>query len=260
MDPRTSRGFNNRNPGNMDRASGEPWQGEIRDSNDSRLNGYQVHELLAGRFAVFVTAEYGIRAMVKNLQAYARQGWTSVSSMIDHWAPPPAHGLIVSAAGGEANGEDQNDTAAYKRSVCKRLGVGPYDPISMTDYATVDAIIRVECGGMPYAGKEIEDGLRLAGIVKPATVASSSTMRGAATVAGATAMAPLVDPIASAVSPVRDLADVLAPMTGSSRYIDMAVIAVKVLLGLLALYGAYMVIRERKDRAVRDTAIEGVGL
>lgn len=247
MDPRTSRGFNNRNPGNMDRAKGEPWQGEIRDSNDSRLNGFQVHELLAGRFAVFVSAEYGIRAMAKNLQAYARQGWTSVDSIIDHWAPPI-----------------ENNTAAYKEAVCKRLGVGPHDPISVSDYATayaiVDAIIRVECGGMPYAGKEIEDGLRLAGIVKPATVADSSTMRGAYTVAGATAMAPLVDPIASAVSPVRDLADVLAPMTGSSRYIDMAVIAVKVLLGLLALYGAYMVIRERKDRAARDAGIEGVGL
>ena len=253
MDPTKQRGFLNNNPGNMDRAAGEPWQGEIRDPADARITQFQRNELIAGRFAVFATPEYGIRAMVKNLQAYERAGWTTVDTMIDHWAPPPKKGLVAGSAGSEANGEDQNDTEAYKASVRKRLGVGPYDHVSMTDYATayamVDAITRVECGGMPYKGKEIEEGLRLAGVVKKPTVGNSKTLQGATT-AGAAGVAQGL--LQSVQDPIQNVLDTMSPLSDTLPYVQWAMVAGKVLLGAIALYGVYMIFRERKASAERD--------
>lgn len=152
MDPRTTRGFLNNNPGNMDRAQGEPWQGEIRDAADPRLSEFQRGELTHGRFCVFVSAEYGYRAMAKNLFAYADQlGHHTVASLIGQWAPP-----------------NENNTTAYIANVCAHLGVASDTRVDVRDYSTLhdltDAITRVECGGMPYSGDEIKAGLHMAGV------------------------------------------------------------------------------------------------
>ncbi len=45
--------------------------------------------------------------------------------------------------------------------------VGPSLPV----LTMAEAIIGVECGGNPYSSDELEDGLRLAGVVKPVTPA-----------------------------------------------------------------------------------------
>lgn len=140
-----TRGFLNANPGNMDRSE-PPWKGEIR-SVELCHNDMQRNELIHGRFCVFESAEYGIRAMAKNLRAYRdRLGLKSVRDYINRWAPP-----------------NENNTAAYIQRVCDAVGVGPDDPVDLEPAlpALIDAIIRVECAGMPYVGSEIADGIKL---------------------------------------------------------------------------------------------------
>ena len=150
MDPRTTRGYLNNNPGNMDRGN-PPWNGEIRDLSQTQ-NEIQRIELTHGRFCVFNDAQHGIRAMVKNLRAYRDQlGCKSVRDYINRWAPP-----------------NENNTAAYIANVAGPLGVQPDDPVDIEQRAImrglVDAIICVECAGMPYSPDIIEEGLTLAGV------------------------------------------------------------------------------------------------
>ena len=150
IDPQKTRGYLNRNPGNMDRSE-PPWNGEVRDVACC-VNDVQKAELLHGRFCVFTDAEHGIRAMAKNLRAYRdKLGYRTVRQYIDRWAPP-----------------NENNTAAYIERVCLSIGCGPDHPIDSERLAVmralVDGIIRVECAGMPYAGGEIDRGLAMAGI------------------------------------------------------------------------------------------------
>lgn len=148
--PRETRGFLNNNPGNMDRGR-VPWNGEVRDVSLAQ-NTMQTWELTNGRFCVFVSAVMGIRGMAKNLRAYRSIGDATIRQFIDRWAPP-----------------NENNTAAYIAAVATRVGVSADDRVDIEQYAVmhalVDAIIRVECAGMPYDGDEIKDGLALAGIV-----------------------------------------------------------------------------------------------
>lgn len=284
MDPRKSRGFLNNNPGNMDRSE-PPWQGEIRDPADPRLTDFQRGELTRGRFCVFATPQLGIRGMARNLFAYTdRLGLCEIDDLITKWAPPPKGGLVVAATGGEANGEDQNDTAAYIKAVADRLGVRPDTCVNLRDYkvlyAIVDAIIRHECGGMPYKGSEIEDGLLLAGVVKPVGVTTSKTATGltvasGATVAGASVSAlqetvkqpvqipapppppslPVPD-FSGAVAPVQDTlrqaAETLTPFAGTSSTLDHVLFALKIGMAVIALVGIGLAIHERIKRSRRD--------
>ena len=145
--PRQSRGFLNNNPGNIDRSE-PPWLGEIRDITLCQ-NDTQRVELGQGRFCVFVDARHGIRAMARNLAAYyGRLGLKTVRGLVYRWAPP-----------------HENNTQGYLQRVCSATGLGPDDEI--TDLAAalpalIDAIIRVECAGMPYGGTEIADGIAMA--------------------------------------------------------------------------------------------------
>jgi hypothetical protein len=243
MDPRTTRGFLNNNPGNMDRATGAPWQGEIRDTVDARLTEFQRKELTSGRFAVFTSPEWGIRALAKNLFAYRdRLNRRTVREIINTWAPPV-----------------ENDTGAYVNVVAKRVGVGPNEPIDLRDYKTlhalVSAIIIHECAGMPYKGDEIDEGLRLAGVVKPATVSTSGTMKGAATIAVSTAAQQVIPAIQE---PITQVAVALEPMAGTTAYVDYMLIGLKVLLACVALYGVWMVVRSRKAGAASDARVGDV--
>lgn len=150
MDPLQTRGYLNRNPGNMDRAL-EPWNGEIRDVSQC-VNDVQRMELTHGRFCVFNDAQHGIRAMVKNLRAYRdRLGCKSVRDFINRWAPP-----------------NENNTSAYIANVCGPLGVGPDNVVDIDRREVmrglVSAIICVECAGMPYEPEIIEEGLTLGGV------------------------------------------------------------------------------------------------
>ncbi|MDP2332421.1 MAG: hypothetical protein Q8M19_17165 [Reyranella sp.] len=253
MDPRKSRGFLNNNPGNIDRGA-ELWQGEIRDPADPRLTDFQRGELTKGRFCVFVSPLMGIRAMARNLFAYTdRAGLCEIADLINRWAPPI-----------------ENNTSAYVDAVAKRLGVPANTCVNLRDYkvlhAIVDAIIRHECGGMPYAGSEIEDGLRLAGVVKPVGVttsktATSLTVSSGATIAGVgvevaqDSMHPATDVQATVTAvqePLRQTAEGLAPFAGTSPAIAQALFWLKIVLAVIAIVGIAVAAWERVKRARRD--------
>ena len=93
----TPRGLRNNNPLNIEKSKGgNPWQGEIVPSKDSR-------------FAQFRTVTYGYRAAFKLLNNYQRNyGLDTIRKMITRWAPPSDKG---------------NDTEAYIRAVSTRSGV-----------------------------------------------------------------------------------------------------------------------------------------
>lgn len=69
------------------------------------------------RFARFDTPENGIRALGKLLQTYQRvYGLNTVAKIISRWAP-----------------SNENDTAAYVRSVERRIGLAPGAKIQLTE-------------------------------------------------------------------------------------------------------------------------------
>lgn len=273
MDPRTSRGFLNNNPGNVDR-SAEVWQGEIRDLADPRLTDFQRSELVTGRFAVFSEARPGIRMLAKTLFAYRdRLGHRTVRRIINTWAPPV-----------------ENDTGAYVNAVAARVGVSPDAELNMNDFKTmkalVSAIIVHECGGMPYAGTEIDDGLLMAGLVKPVGITTSQTAQGLTIASGGTIGSASVSVIQEAVerpvqipapaSPpslpgpdfgsavsgaqdaLRQTADTLAPMAGTSQTIDHILFALKIGCAVIALIGIGLAIRARIIQMRRDQKIAAV--
>jgi len=151
---RLPRGIRNNNPGNIER-DGTRWQGMAARQTD-------------GRFVVFTDAVWGIRAIARILITYQDRRRAADGSRIDtvrkfisRWAPPV-----------------ENNTDAYARSVANALGVGVDDPdLDVYDYKTmhglVGAIIRFENGSPPhhasglwYQDYDIQEGLRLAGIVR----------------------------------------------------------------------------------------------
>lgn len=267
FDPRASRGFLNNNPGNVDR-SADVWQGEIRDPADPRLTDFQRNELVKGRFCVFAQAQLGIRMLAKTLFAYRdRLGHRTVRQIINTWAPPV-----------------ENDTGAYVNVVAAKVGVSPDDEIDVRDWKTlhalVSAIIVHECGGMPYAGSEIEDGLMLAGVVKPVGVTTSKTATGLTVASGATIGGAAVSSVQEAIKPstaipapapppalpapdfggavtgaqdsIRQAAETLTPFAGTSQTIDHVLFGLKIAMAIVALVGIGLAIRERILRNRRD--------
>jgi hypothetical protein len=239
VSPTETRGYLNNNPGNIDRGS-DVWQGEIRDPNDPRLTPFQRDELTKRRFCVFASPEMGIRAIARNLIAYYdRLGHRTIRQFINTWAPPI-----------------ENNTAAYIARAAKSVGVGADDVINVRDYAVmyalVEGIINVECAGMPYKGHEIEDGLRLAGIVKPVSMSTSKTAQGAAVATGATAAQIVVTEVQDQAQSV---VDALGPIVGTSHTLDTIFVALKIGLAVVALVGIALMFRERLKRQRRDAEL-----
>lgn len=137
MTRKLPRGIRNNNPGNIDRTA-EKWQGMADDqSSDSR-------------FIVFVSPEWGIRAMAKILRNYGKKyGINSVDGIINRWAPPV-----------------ENDTGSYVRQVAEALGVDKHERINLEDPAIlvslIKSIIKHENGIQPYDDSQIAEGVRRA--------------------------------------------------------------------------------------------------
>jgi hypothetical protein len=158
-DPKAARGYRNRNPGNIEHVPANKWLGLADPPSD-------------GRFCRFHSHQHGIRALALLLQSYQdRHGLRTVRGIVARWAP-----------------STENNTRAYQDAVARRLAVGLDDPIDLHDAATlrglVEAIIRHELGGQPYAPDVIAEGLRLAGLVEPG-IARTGTVRAAAGAAAA---------------------------------------------------------------------------
>ena len=140
-DPKLSRGYRNRNPGNIDWSRNNHWQGQVGKEPGP-----------GGRFAIFTSHDYGIRALAVLLIVYQdRYGLRTIERIIDRWAPSV-----------------ENDTSAYASHVAKLTGFLTGQVLDLHQYAhlqpLVAAIITHELGGMPYAWAEIDQGLLLAGV------------------------------------------------------------------------------------------------
>lgn len=117
----TPRGLRNNNPLNIEKTKGgNPWQGEIVPSGDSR-------------FAQFRTIAYGYRAAFKLLNNYQRNyGLDTIRKMIGRWAP-----------------SNENHTDTYVRTVAERSGV-PADQSNHHDKPGCDG---AHCGGDVVCGE-----------------------------------------------------------------------------------------------------------
>ncbi|BBN80455.1 hypothetical protein PA25_04400 [Pseudoalteromonas sp. A25] len=122
----TTRGIRNKNPLNIE--AGENWLGLVGTD---------------GRFAIFESAEHGIRAAARILRTYAaKYGIADIAGIISRWAPPT-----------------ENDTANYIEFVSKRVGVDSKKPLSPNEYSKViEAMIVMENGEQPYTAEQIQRG------------------------------------------------------------------------------------------------------
>jgi hypothetical protein len=130
-----ARGIRNNNPGNIreNERIDYDWIGEAVTDND-------------GDFEVFISPEYGIRAIGRILDTYARRGVQTVEGIIYTWAPP-----------------SENDSASYLSNVVTSTGFGRNAIVGRSDYlALVKAIIKHENGIQPYSDDLIHYGLNLA--------------------------------------------------------------------------------------------------
>ncbi|HHB7461288.1 TPA: hypothetical protein ACN7LN_001294 [Klebsiella pneumoniae] len=129
-----ARGLRNNNPGNIE-AGSNSWDGQAGSD---------------GRFAKFVTPEHGILALGKNLLSYQRQGYDTVSEIVNRWAPA----------------SDGNNTEAYIAALCKKLNVTPNDQLNMSDINTLRqlcaGIIQHENGKQPYSEDQLNTGVSAA--------------------------------------------------------------------------------------------------
>jgi len=134
--PPAPRGVRNNNPGNIDRDNTE-WEGMSPDQSSDP------------RFIVFTTPEYGIRALVKILQSYQREGFKTINEMIGRWAPSV-----------------ENNTTAYQAFVAARVGVSGNVPIDLADpllcESMVAAIIAQENANYTYPRAVVQQGVALA--------------------------------------------------------------------------------------------------
>jgi hypothetical protein len=107
----TPRGIRNNNPGNI--RKGAKWQGLSAFQQDSD-------------FCEFDDAIYGIRALMKIIMVYGRSyHLDTVREIITRWAP-----------------DNENDTAAYIRSVSDALHVNPDSPIQLRDKKTLASLAK----------------------------------------------------------------------------------------------------------------------
>lgn len=181
------RGIRNNNPGNI--RWGSPWEGLLPPAQRTDTS-----------FCQFSDPAYGIRALCRTLITYADKRHAEDGSAIDtvhdvisRWAPTV-----------------ENDTEAYARAVARHLGVHEYQQIEIKQFDTmrglIEAIIRHENGQQPYTAKQIEEGMRRAGIVRPVShrgvPANTETLVGAggSTAIGLSQVAPVLPDIADAIS------------------------------------------------------------
>jgi hypothetical protein len=195
-----TRGERNHNPGNIERVAVNRWQGQVSDAEYRQTQEFRTN---GGRFDVFASVEWGVRALAALLVAYQdRHGLRTIRGVLGRWAPA----------------KDRNDTAAYVAHVAQLTGFGADTLLDLHSYAhlapLVKAIITDENGRNLYPDSTIDDGLFRAGVKPPGKVVVNRTADRAKTVAvvaggGAALLGPVVDglnQIAPAVPIIRDIA------------------------------------------------------
>lgn len=238
------RGIANNNPTNLDRHD-PPWNGEIRDPNDTRLSAQQKWELQSGRFCVFSADHFGLRAGTLNMMAHGRIGNNTIRKLITAWCPP-------------GKDQDQSIVDSYIAHVSQLTGFDPDTVLDFTDWTTMFkllvAVVTHENGGKFYDDVDFEDGLRLAGLVKPVTIKTSSTAQGGAIATGATVAGAAVTSIQDSL---KQGLDSIIPFAGVHA-VDLIVLGIKLLIVLCILVGIGVMLRERFKREQSDNKTSDV--
>lgn len=113
-----SRGIRNNNPGNIRNSERNDWKGEVAkaDKKDQA-------------FEEFETMSDGVRAMMLLLQKYQRSyNLHTVKELVERWAP-----------------RNENNTAAYVRTVCKEMQMPECCGLDLTDKGTMCALVDAMC-------------------------------------------------------------------------------------------------------------------
>ncbi len=129
------RGIRNNNPLNIRYSIYNDWQGQTGTD---------------GEYAIFSSAEYGIRAAAKLLNNYVtKYGLRSVSGIINRWAPA-----------------SENNTGAYIQAVANKLNVQSNDVLLWPTQLKplLEAMIYHENGIQPYSQQTIINGIKKAGL------------------------------------------------------------------------------------------------
>jgi hypothetical protein len=211
MNPRQSRGFRNRNPGNIDHQPANRWQGLADPPLEPAPPGGG-----RARFARFTSHEYGIRALAVLLTTYQdRHGLRTIRGIVSRWAPG-----------------SENNTEAYIADVARRMNRHPREGLDLHRHddlrPLVEAIIHHELGGNPYSRATIDAGLRLAGVVPEgrAAAARSGTARAAAGTAaagvGGVAATEGLAALAPHLGGAADLARALGPWVAAALILAVA--------------------------------------
>lgn len=120
------RGYRNNNPLNIRLVKSNDWLGRATPNTD-------------GVFEQFKTMPYGYRAALKLMRNYIASGYTTIGTIIGHWAPP-----------------SENDTTSYINDVCNIINrqfgenVTPFDYVAQNNK---DLLCK-----MAYAMSIIENG------------------------------------------------------------------------------------------------------
>lgn len=128
------RGIRNNNPGNIRNSERNDWKGEESkaDKKDQA-------------FEEFKTMADGVRAMMLLLQKYQRSyNLHTVKELVERWAP-----------------HNENNTAAYVRTVCKEMQMPECCGLDLTDKGTMCALVDAMCyveNGMHIDMADIEAG------------------------------------------------------------------------------------------------------
>lgn len=130
------RGIRNNNPGN------------IKHSNDKWIGAAAVQD--DPMFVKFISPEYGIRAMYKNLLTYRNKyGLNTIRGIIMRWAKKDVHGEVP--------------YENYFKFLEKNIGLDRNAVIPLEKYPLlIDSIIKFENGSNPYSIGQIQAGVSLA--------------------------------------------------------------------------------------------------
>lgn len=125
-----TRGLRNNNPGNIKYSSANNWEGQTGQDSDG--------------FAIFSSAEYGVRALGHILMSYAGQGLTSVSAIISQYSA--------------------TDQSSYIANVASALGIDPNASIDVEAQLPqlAAAIITQENGLQPYSSTDLDNWVTMA--------------------------------------------------------------------------------------------------
>lgn len=128
-----TRGYRNKNPGNIRFSQSNDWQGQIGKDDKG--------------FAIFSDDFYGLRALAKLLLNYEKSGSRTVKAIIERYAPAT-----------------ENNTGAYVAAVSAALGVSPDSVLMVAPRLTelMAAIVKHENGFNKYSADELKAAARAA--------------------------------------------------------------------------------------------------